>query len=823
MKQLILDSKMKSFSLEFSSFDFSEPTKNLYASKLEGFDPEWNVISAENRVASYTNLPPGDYVLHIKGSNRLGIWSNKKIQLPITILPSWYQTTWFKIVVFLMASIFLYMIYFLRVRQLYRHKKELSEEVDLRTKELRQSNQSISTLSDIGNEISSTLDLDNILKTVYFHVNQMMDANVFCIGFYDEKERKVLFKLTIERGKQLPEFAVSMDEEERLAIYCIKNQSPVIINDFKIDKPKYFKNATYVAPKSGEETESVIYWPLIVGGKTIGAISVQSFKKNAYSKHHQKIIRTLASTTAIALDNANAYRKAQQAAEIKSVFLANMSHEIRTPMHGTLGMTKLISKTDLNLEQKEYIKNIGISADTLLTVINDILDFSKIEAGKMPLEEKPFGLTQLLNNMSVVVDTIAEGKGLLFEYVISPDTAGDFIGDAPRINQILLNLCSNAVKFTDKGKIKVEIKTTAIKSSICTLQIDITDQGIGISPEAIPRLFHSFSQADTSTTRKYGGTGLGLAISRLLARKMEGDITVESQQGVGSCFTLMIKLPVYDPNSKENAKKLKLDNACRVLVLDKDRQSSSRKVSQLRKLGANANIAKNQSKLMQLKSDSKLDYDLALLSWDEIDSENSDVIKLLETEFNLSAKNIVVYTNKKISSVVKQVSNYDIESIMQRPLSIIELRQYVMSKSKSSDSYSSSSSKPLDGLVILVAEDNMINQLIAKKLLTSKGATVEIVENGREAVERVENNDYDIVLMDIQMPEMDGTEATKIIRKNPEFLNLPIIAMTANVLEDDVATYKTYGINAHVSKPIDTADLISKILKHIKVNESVQT
>ena len=814
-----LGSNMKSFGLEFSALDFSDPDRNKYAYKLQGYDPEWNIVGANDRVAAYTNLSPGDYHLFIKGSNRLGVWSDNEIDLLITILPAWYQTKLFKLFMLFVISSFLYLIYFIRVRQLQNHKRELKIQVDQRTKELRQTNQSISTLSDIGNEISSTLELDKILNTVYFHVNQMMDANVFCIGFYDDEDKTIRFKLTIERGKQLPEFEIKMNEKDRLAVYCVENQEPVIINSFAIDKPKYFKNSAYVAPKSGEETASVIYWPLIVGSKTIGTISVQSFKENAYSQHHQKIIRTLASTAAIAFDNANAYRRAQKTAETKSVFLANMSHEIRTPMHGILGMTKLMSETKLDLEQKEYVKNIGVSADTLLTVINDILDFSKIEAGKMPLEEKPFGLTKLLNNTSAVVDTIAEGKGLLFDYIISPETPGDFIGDSSRINQILLNLCSNAVKFTNKGKIQVDISSSMFEHNICTLQIAVTDQGIGIPPEVLPKLFHSFSQADTSTTRKYGGTGLGLAISRLLARKMEGDITVKSTQNVGSCFTLTIKLPVYKAELEEHSEHLMLSKPCHILLLDRNSKSNLKLKHQLVCLGARVSIAHNTEELLQIVANKDNTFDLALLSWDVDDEVNADVLNILKSKLQLLVSNIIVYSPSKIHSIIKNVSRYEIESILQKPLSIIELRQFITNNSKCFNNPSNLPTKPLQRLKILVAEDNSINQIIAKKLLTGLGASIDLVENGKEAVEKVNSNQYDIVLMDIQMPEMDGTEATKIIRTNQKFKCLPIIAMTANVLEDDVKSYKGFGINDHVSKPIDTDDLISKIQAHIKISK----
>jgi signal transduction histidine kinase/ligand-binding sensor domain-containing protein/CheY-like chemotaxis protein len=813
-RQITFQPEMKSFSLEFSALDFSDPMKNQYAYKLDGYDPDWNYTSAENRSASYTNLSPGNYLLHIKGSNRRGNWSDNTLQLNITIAPDWYQTTSFKLIIFLLILALLYLIYFIRVYQLHRHQKALSTQVAMRTKELKQSNLNITTLSDIGNEISSTLDLDKILKTVYFHVNQMMDANVFCIGFYEPDNQAIKFKFTIERGVQLPEFIVSMSDKERLAVWCVENNKPIVINDFARDKAKYFKDSPYIPPKAGEETASVIYWPLIVGGKTIGTITVQSFQQNAYSKNHQDIIKTLASTTAIAMDNANAYAKAQQAVEIKSIFLANMSHEIRTPMHGILGMTKLISKTNLTIEQQQYIKNITISANTLLTVINDVLDFSKIEAGKMPIEKEPFSLPLLLNNIAIVMDTLARDKGLTFSYEIAEDTPSDFIGDIARINQILLNLCSNAIKFTDQGEIKLKVQGAKADLENYELQVQVIDQGIGITADVLPKLFHSFSQADTSTTRKYGGTGLGLAISRELARNMSGDISVKSQIGEGSCFTLSLPLPAYVPSSSDHTNII-FTQKPQLLLVDPEPDRAQLIQQKLLRLGVSTRHILSLSTLNKEKSIEKVD--LALIYWQANIFEEQ--FKHITNCCSLKADNIVPYSYQQPNQLFNQVSTYNIGHCLQSPLSYIELYNTIKHSSDQVERPKLPKGKPLKGLSVLVAEDNPINKIIAEKLLLAHGAKVEIVDNGLLAIEQVNKTRYDVVLMDIQMPELDGTEATKQIRKNPKHQNLPIIAMTANVLADDVESYKHFGLDDHISKPVNSQALVEMILEQIKIKK----
>ncbi|MCW9016843.1 MAG: ATP-binding protein, partial [Kangiellaceae bacterium] len=569
LKQVELSPEVKSFRVEFSSLDYSSPESLQYAFRLQGYD-DWRYVDSTQRAVSYTNLSPRNYTLEIKATNRNGAWSERQISLPVIVLPAWYQKAWFQLAIALGFAGILYILYFLRVRKLHEDKKVLENQVDLRTQELEKSNLSVRTLSDIGLEISSTLNLDKILNTVYERVNQLMDANVFWIGFYEESERQIVFKLAIEKGKHLPQFSVSMDDASRYAVWCVTNRKPIVINDKERDRPKYVGDAPKIKPVAGEETASIIYWPLEAAGKIIGTISVQSFEPDAYNERHLDIIKTLASTTAIVMDNANAYEKAQRAAEVKSAFMANMSHEIRTPMNGILGMTRLIKETTLDSNQKQYIENIDTSAKTLLTIINDILDFSKVESGKLTLEQSPFSLTWLIKNVTVVVETLANEKGLNFNYQICRETPADFIGDPTRINQILLNLCSNAVKFTEKGEVCLLITSIPLENDEYTLKIDVIDQGIGIEEKAIPKLFSSFSQADTSTTRKYGGTGLGLVISQQLAHKMNGNIKVKSIPKVGSCFSLSMRLQVATTTNSKYVEKTRLNRKANVLVIDKD-------------------------------------------------------------------------------------------------------------------------------------------------------------------------------------------------------------------------------------------------------------
>lgn len=818
LDSLTLPAETKSFTVEFSALDFSEPEKNQYTYQLQGFDSDWKTLDADSRSVTYTNLYPDTYRLRVKGSNRLGLWSNKELQLVVNVLPKWYQTSWFIFTLPLIALMIFFAIYHARVTNLKQVKAQLKDRVKQQTEALKESADSILTLSDIGNEISSTLDLDKILDTVYFHVNRLMDASVFCIGFYEPDKRQVTFKLTMEKGQKLAEFTTSMDEKERLVVWCIENQKPIIINDFLIDKPKYFGDVPPVPPKAGEDTASVIYWPLIVAGRTIGAISVQSFKQNAYTVHHQNIIRTLASTTAIAMDNANAYRKAKHAAKVKSTFLANMSHEIRTPMNGILGMTHLLKKTALDLTQKEYVDNIDVSAKNLLHIINDILDFSKVEAGKMPLEEKPFSLSQLLNSTAAIIETLAHNKGLEFDYTIAPNTPADLIGDITRLNQILLNLCSNAVKFTEKGKVELRIKPLDNYEKFCTLQIKIIDQGIGIPKDSLPKLFQSFSQADTSTTRKYGGSGLGLVISRELARKMHGDITVHSQQGVGTCFTLVVELQKLDLFDKQLRRSMQLPSLSHVLLFDNDETTIDLVAKKLPLINSKLKVVSSLPHAVSYLSEHKNSIDSILLSWDLSQLIRSEFINKAMTICPDFEKKLIVYGQEKPRKIDHSDLAMQIDCFLQKPLSIVALHQ-VLEKhlAEKQERKPHHESRPLEQVKILLAEDNKINQMIANKILTELGAIVSVVENGEEAIENASNYHFDVILMDIQMPKVDGIKATQQIRQHANGRSIPIIAMTANVLQSDVDFYRQSGLDDHISKPFETKDLIAKISKQLAI------
>ena len=513
----------------------------------------------------------------------------------------------------------------------------------------------------------------------------------------------------------------------------------------------------------------------------------------------------------------------------KSDFLANMSHEIRTPMNAILGMTYLALRAAPTPRQHGYLTKIGNAAQSLLSIMNDILDFSKIEAGKLELERISFSLAEVIRNLVDIVGQRAQQKGIALVFTVANGAPGYLVGDPLRLGQILINLVNNAIKFTEKGEIVVKVVADNVTADSARLSISVSDTGIGMSPEQVSNLFQSFNQGDTSFTRKYGGTGLGLAISRQLCELMDGKISVESELGQGStfCFTANFgvaanALALTMPGEEEGAERQKKS----VLIVDDSENAREVLILMLRGSGFAARaVSSGEEAMSALARASQMNdpIDLVLLDWRLPGVDGIETARRIKTHPNLvQIPAILMISAFEREEVMSGISNPAVDGFLIKPVQqdvLMSTIAEIFGESKRSKPVLRQVAKPspatLTGRQILLVEDNEINRDLASELLTDLGVEVEIAVNGREGVERVLAGSYDLVLMDIQMPVMDGLTATKLIRADERFHHLPIVAMTAHAMSGDRERSLYAGMNDHLTKPISPEMLTEMLIRWI--------
>lgn len=526
-----------------------------------------------------------------------------------------------------------------------------------------------------------------------------------------------------------------------------------------------------------------------------------------------------------------ATEEAHRANLAKSDFLARMSHEIRTPMNAIMGLTRLVLKSRLDAQQRDYLEKVSASSDALLGVINDVLDYSKIEAGKLSLEAIPFDLNQMLHGVSGVLALKAHSKGLELIFRVAPEVPRRLLGDPLRLGQILVNLAGNAIKFTDQGEVTIRVEQLERADQQVILRFSVQDSGIGIPVERQPNLFTPFTQADDSITRRFGGTGLGLAICRQLCEMMDGEIGVESTPGQGSTFHFTARLGV-DAQAMGGLVQAEQISGLRVLVVDDNHSSRLILAEMLSYLHMRPDTcASGTEALAKLDTATQAGdpYRLVLLDWLMPGIDGIETARRINRNEKLrgSTPAILMITAGSYETVIGHMQSAGLSHLLTKPInesSLLDALLEILAGHAAMDAQrrerrrqreATPDLRPIQGARVLLVDDVELNRLVALEILSECGIHTDIACNGREAMEKIDSGDYALVLMDIQMPEMDGLTATREIRANPRFHQLPIIAMTAHAMSGDRERSLAAGMNDHLTKPINAEALVAALVRWI--------
>ncbi|WP_244831316.1 hybrid sensor histidine kinase/response regulator [Caballeronia sp. TF1N1] len=535
----------------------------------------------------------------------------------------------------------------------------------------------------------------------------------------------------------------------------------------------------------------------------------------------------------------HAKEQADAASAAKSTFLANMSHEIRTPMNAVLGMLHLVQLTSLNRRQQDYVSKAETAAKSLLNLLNDILDYSKIEAGKLQLDSHPFEPEKLMEELGVVLSGNQGTKDVEVLFDLDPELPDTLLGDGFRLQQVLINLAGNALKFTTAGQIVVSVHgIEAVKDASVRVRVAVSDSGIGISALQLERIFEGFTQAEASTTRRFGGSGLGLVICKRLVAMMGGELQVESEVGVGSRFWFDIEFGIQSAVHKIQTDDIDFDHPVRLLIADDNPIAGEILLRTVRSLGWHADVVESGIEAVERIGDAARDnqpYDIALMDWRMPGLDGLNAARLIHTMKGRAAPPLVLLVTAFGREVLRETQEGGappFAGFLTKPVTPKQLVAAIhVARSNANDKealpvpVSAPRTRRLAGLELLVVEDNALNRQVAEGLLRAEGATVTLAESGREGVNAVlhGNARFDAVLMDVQMPDLDGLEATRLIRADGRFGALPIIAMTANASNADRDTCLAAGMNDHVGKPIDVERLVAVLSARAVVEDAASS
>ncbi len=777
-------------SFEFAALHYAAPEKNRFAYMMEGLEKDWNEVQ-NRRFVSYTNLPPGRYTFRVRAANNDGLWNNEGASVLVRVFPPFWKTWWFIGLAALAALSTAGGAIGTRVQRARRRTSLLESKVRERTAELQK-------------QVAVREAAEKELEKRRQYLESIFANAPNAIITIDNKGRVTEWNPGAERifGWRREE-ALGKDVDDLVIKRELKEEA------VQLSEVAY--SGTMLPPREGvRHHKSGMPIPVIMGGspiqvgpEVVGAMFVYS------------------DITEIK----RAEEAAHEANRVKSEFLANMSHEIRTPMNGIFGMTELALETDLTPEQREYLEAVQYSAGSLMSIINDILDFSKIEAKKIELESIPFRLRDTVHAMITGVALMAEKKGLELAYHIPPSVPDRVKGDPGRLRQILTNLLSNSIKFTPKGEVVVSFALEERIGDKVRLHGQVRDTGIGIPPEKLNLIFAPFTQADSSTTRIYGGTGLGLAITAQLVELMQGRIWVESELEKGSTFHFIVTLDLQTQFETETVP-ARYEDLTDLPVLVVDDNATNRHIlrDMLTQWGLRPTLADSAGQALdllrgQLEEEKKFrlvitDANMPLMDGFELAAEIKKIPEYADVQ-------IMMLSSAGLRGDSAHCRELGLSAYLTKPVKpallldaiMLALGQAPEKRGETVLITRHTLTQVMTRYSILLVEDNIINQKLAVRILENRGHRVTISGNGAEALEALNKERFDVILMDVQMPVLDGIQATAEIRRREmqTGTHVPVIAMTAHAMAGDREKCIAAGMDDYVSKPLKPLDLLKTI------------